>query len=147
MGQSTDAILFYGYCLEEGTELLADEFDGDWEEAYARKMGLSPPVEPFPEKDGPGTAAIKAKYAAYWEAKRHLATKSGAVIGYHCSGDYPMPYVAIRASEIRAHCGYEREVVSLAVQPEWRAMLDEFCRIMNITPNGEPKWWLVSYWG
>jgi len=147
MGQSTDAILFYGYCFEEGAELLAEEFDGDWGEAYARKMGLNRPAEPYPEKNGPGAEEIKAKYAAYWEAKRDLVAKSGAKIGYHCSGDYPIPYVAICASEIRAHRGYEREVASLAVQPEWQAMFDEFCRVMDITPKGEPKWWLVSYWG
>ncbi len=65
MGQSTDAILFYGYCWEESSrpweiDSNDDSPDAfrtrhsprrqDWEARYARTKGCLPPSTPFPAR-------------------------------------------------------------------------------------------------
>lgn len=91
MGQSTDAILFYGYCWTEETRrpwtIARDDEstegdDVDWEERYAKALGEDAPTEPYPEtRDRRGhqradlTAeeqAVVAKYSAYWDRQRDL---------------------------------------------------------------------------
>ncbi len=125
MGTSTDAILFYGYCWDEEArspwEIGKDEPSDDdeyWEDRYAQASGLNGPAEP-----------------------------SLCTVGHHCSGDAPMPYVAIRSSEIRSWRGHMNDVKSLAVDPKWDATLAEFCRVLDIDVSDmKPAWWLVSNW-
>lgn len=164
MGTSTDAILFYGYCWTEETSHPwnvgrddPDNRDEDWEERWARAKGLVAPTETYPEtrdRHGkplhdlpPDKAAIVAKYAAYWDAKRALTEPVGCVAETHCSGECPMPFVAVKASKIKAWRGYPKEIASLKIEPEWQAMLDEFCATLGIKTEGmKAAWWLVSDW-
>lgn len=159
MGVSTDAILFYGHCWGEERSLPWDEHEPDdeddgWEERYARLKGLAKPTAEYPSRRvrneseyTPEERAVIAEWSAWFSAKNKVAKESTCVVDEHCSDSCPMPFVAITASVIRANRGYPREVESLSEEPEWDAQLKEFCALMGIEPPGEPKWWLVSYWG
>ncbi len=117
-----------------------------------------PPTDPFPEgvrdRSGvheftylPNEQAIVDKYEAYWNKRSKLAESSLCTVEHHCSGDVPMPYVAIASSEIRSWRGHMNEVKSLAVDPKWDATLAEFCRVLDIDISDmKPAWWLVSIW-
>lgn len=173
MGQSTNAILFYGYCWTEETsrpweigredEEEIDEANKDWEGRYARTKGCLPPSTPFPDrtvtptrengwnstpKDHSATEqAIIDKHRAYWEAKRKLVEAAPCLVDTHCSESCPMPYVAVRASVTKSHRGHPHEITSLAVDPAWDAALAEFCASMGIkTYDLKAAWWLVSDW-
>lgn len=138
MGQHTDAILFYGYCWDVETsepwnigidgdvDYDATVDDEDWEDRYVKAVGSK---------------------ATSWAGKNKVVVASGCEVSTHCSGECPMPYVAITASKIVSHRGYVTLVKSLAVLPKWDEQLKDFCSKMGITPPGVPGWWLVSDWG
>lgn len=140
MGQSTDAILFYGYCWEDETSKpweigkdSEDEDDEDWEDRYARLKGLKRPSRPW---------EIIEEHSAHWAAERELVAVLPVQIDTHCS------FVAVKASKTRAWRGSPMEITSLEVKPEWDAQLREFCQLMGIdVGDQQPRWWLVSDWG
>ncbi|HEY6117005.1 MAG TPA: hypothetical protein VI172_13705 [Candidatus Dormibacteraeota bacterium] len=165
MGQSTDAILFYGYCWTEETSKPwtigkddGDDGDEGWEDRWARVKGLTHPAERYPElrdrktwKDREPTVAeaeVIEKYRAYWAAKKALTDAAGCVVDTHCSNECPMPLVAVKASTTRAWRGSPpQEISGIAVDPAWPTMLDEFCTTMGIPVEGRKVgWWLVSDW-
>lgn len=172
MGTSTDAILFYGYCWTEetsrpweiGTDNDEDEDDeddedgDDWEARYALAKGCLPPRDKFPDRvaaDGYSTPkdysaaerAIIKQHEAYWAAKRKIVEAAPCGVGTHCSGECPMPYVAVTASQTICSRGDMKEITSLAVDPAWDKALAEFCTAMGIKTDGlKAAWWLVSDW-
>lgn len=156
MGQSTDGILFYGYCWdEEGVELWEggekneDGDDEDAEERYARLSGVKPPAAPYPERnDGSmGAVVVRAEFNAYWDKKREINKAAGVEVDHHCSDEYPIPYVAVSASKVMARRGYPESIAGLTVGADWDAKLAAYCALMGITPPQEkPGWWLVSMW-
>ena len=183
MGQSTNAILFYGYCWTEETsrpwtigddddeddedvdneDVVTDDSDDDWESRYARAKGCLAPSTPFPQRTVQPTRenfysstpkdystaeqAIIDQHTAYWQAKRKIVEAAGCSIETHCSGECPMPYVAVKASQTISRRGYMEEITSLAVDPSWNEALDEFCAVMGIKTDGlKAAWWLVSDW-
>jgi hypothetical protein len=173
MGQSTDAILFYGFCWTEETNAPwnigkdyddhDDKDDGDWEKRFARLKGLKDPDRPFPNREVPRTRengydstpkdysaaeqAIIDEHRASWAAKRELVATSTVEVETHCSGECPMPLVAVKASKTKAWRGNPMEITSLDVKPEWDAELRGFCDLMGIDVKDQaPKWWLVSDW-
>ena len=164
MGQSTNAILFYGYCWDEEAQHawelhpdydrdLAEEQkldDEDAEERYVRlKRGLNKPAGEYDEK----------LYGGYLEAKHKLLEKLNVEHDTHCSGGCPMPYVAIKSSVVTAWRGHKIELQPdkmfaspHTLKPDgsghWATDLREYCELMQIpVPDEDPKWWLVSYWG
>lgn len=167
MGQSTDAILFFGFCWDEETrrpwEIGKDrddegENDEDWEARYARLKGLAEPP-PIPNKGidprtgryiedyTPEEQAIVDRRKSYWDEKRKLIEPLNVFVDTHCSGECPMPFVAIKASKTRAWRGNPMEVTSLEIKPEWEHELRAFCDLMGIdVKDQKPKWWLVSDW-
>jgi hypothetical protein len=184
MGQSTNAILFYGYCWDKETsrpweighnnednEDNADENDdenaneakADWKERYARTKGCLPPSTPFPAREVKPTRengwsstpkdysaaeqAIIDQHKAYWDAKQKIVEASACCVDTHCSGECPMPYVAVKASRTISYRGDMHEIVTLIVDPIWDAALAEFCTAMGIKTEGKKAaWWLVSDW-
>lgn len=156
MGQSTDGILFYGYCWDDekaspwaSEDGSGQDDDQDWEERYAAAKGIVAPVEEYPEdKDkSPEAEAIRRTFSNYWDAKREVVAASLCEVSSHCSGECPMPYVAVNSSKTTASRGYPQEITSLEVKPEWGPALAEFCATMGITPPQDaPRWWLVSDW-
>jgi hypothetical protein len=156
MGQSTDAILFYGYCWdEEEVEIWEDGQknedgeDEDAEERYARMSGVERPTAEYPERDDSSVSAegVRAAFSAYWDKKRAINKAVGVEVGHHCSGEYPIPFVAVTGSLLRATRGYPEKVTSLSVGDDWDAKLGAYCALMGIKPSQEkPGWWLVSMW-
>ena len=173
MGQSTNAILFYGFCWTEETsrpwkigiddDADTDDSDDDWETRYARTRGCVAPSTPFPErmvkptrengwsstpKDySPTEQAIIDQHTAYWKEKRTIVEAAACCVSTHCSGECPMPYVAVKVSETIASRGDMEEITSLTVDPSWDAALAEFCAAMGIKIDGKKAaWWLVSDW-
>lgn len=106
MGQSTDAILFYGY--------VWDNDEAEMPEAAKNLYGKDEPV----------------------------------LLSSHCSGDYPMPYVYMQSTEIRAWRGSPKPVVSLDVQSDWNSKLTTFIERFEIDTSDAkgPGWFLVSMW-
>jgi hypothetical protein len=140
MGQSTDAYLFWGFSgegEEEGESWIAEEFERDWESAYAAKRGLVEPTSS--DFDSP-------EWKAYWRQQRELIAACPCEIGSHCSSSYPIEFACITASFATARRGDPQEITSIEVGPGWRDELMAFCELMGI-PWQEPKWWLASNWG
>lgn len=155
MGQSTDAILFWGYCWdEEKASPWFDEESGDGEETaerrHARMRGIVEPTGPYPPDadEGPDAATRRAEFSAYWEKERVAWAAARMEVGSHCSASCPMPYVAIAESHTRAWRGYPKPITSLDVGADWSERLDAFCALMGIKPplGQKPQWWLVSDW-
>lgn len=174
MGNSAEAILFYGYAFEyEGypwnvrpTDDEADEDQDEnenWEDRYARLKSLKRPAQPFPPREVPRTRennydstpkdytadeqAIIDDYSAFWRAKRELAAQEPCEVGAHGYVDESNPFVCIKASRVGATWGERVEIENLNVEPEWNAQLAAFCELMGIKPDGPPKWWMVAYYG
>lgn len=155
MGQSTDALLFWGLCSDEeechwrniGRDpdeagyYRPDEEDEDyfdWEPIYASKMGLDEPPDSYEDH--------KDEYRTYREKRESLIEEAGCSIRMHCHDEFSMPLVAVSDSLTCANRGYPKEIKSMEVGEDWEAKLKKFCEIMGIK-WAEPKWWLASYWG
>jgi hypothetical protein len=158
MSVSTDAILFYGYCWnEEGNLLESEDEDGDseWPKVVLRKRGLKSPWDEYTKRCVSATEWIKVNRVqldAWSDACRALEEEFGCDIYRHCSGDCPIPYVAITKARQRVSCGYPEPVLArtLTADSAWAAMLDRFLAELGIAkPEGQeqPQWWLCSYWG
>lgn len=178
MGQSTDAILFYGYTWpDEHGPLFDDEGERDWEEVLAVRRGISNPWA-FYKDSGTEAAhndlpykdqrhayeAWKAEVGfdallAEWDAaKEAVKSEFNVRVSSHCSCDFPIPYIYIKGTEIRASRGFAEEVdvIRLTEAPfdEWNDELDRFIAELDIdmsTPEyGDPPvgpgWFLVSNW-
>jgi hypothetical protein len=134
---SADALLWWGHCWTEPTELWdrAEWDDGDdygetdWWERYAERSGA--PREESLDWDN---RAIT------------LADASGCAPGLHVQEGVPLPFVAVVASQVETWPGRPVPLGSMVVNPEWPAMLEAFCRVMGITPpeDQKPGWWLAS---
>lgn len=109
MGQSTDAILFYGYC---------------WEDEHILFDNAEPGAQPEYENIG---------------------------VGSHCSCDYPMPFIYIEDTKLRAWRGRPVEVTFNHIPPstiEWDESLSRFVEDLDIDVSeaSGPGWFLVSMW-
>jgi hypothetical protein len=160
MSFSSDAILFYGYCWSEECDLIERGEYSEWEEAIAVKRGLVNPWDSCPDfheirdyakrrdAENAWLAKHESELDAWRAATKAIAEEFGCCIRHHCAGEYPMPYIAIRASRICASRSNPEEVKSLEVQPDWDAKLERFITELGIEKLHEsPRWWLVSYYG
>jgi hypothetical protein len=151
MGQSTNAIVFYGYIWDdEGADV---EFDlDDAVDAIYRARGHVDPWDARPEDVSyrDWAAGHKAEIDE-WRAIRVAIDAEFLVgVGQHCSDSASMPYVFIRSTEVTAYRGSPKPLMSLDVDPAWRGQLDAFLTDNGIeAPEGEnqPGWWTCSWWG
>lgn len=159
MGQSTNAMLVYGYHLGGG--------DSDWLVQDAGEYGELPELDWY-NPDGAGddliTAAEKRLLAqladftetdwqvdGYFDRERAARARLGVEFESHCSGEYPM-YLLV-AKRITAYRGDAKEIdfPALAAEVEaagadakLRAALDA----LGLQPTQErAQWLLCSYWG
>lgn len=150
MGTSTDGILFYGFLVED-EEALHDRLSGVGPDDDDDN-DVSEDDDDVSEEHSSMVAKLygwdgkNPKYDWDWE-KKH---PSPVTIGTHCSGDCPMYYVAIAASEVTARRGYP-EAVSTETKPEWDAILTDFMSKLSDKFGMElPKvkfgWYLASMW-
>lgn len=140
MTVSTDAILFWGFCLpheDEGMPWDDERWEGGTDNYYAFRLGILPPSVECSDK----TAEI---YESYWRKVIKLDKAEVCGIGYHCSDSYPMQYIAVLKSVTVASRGCPKEVDILAIKSDWREELKRYCEIMGIEWQ-EPRWWLASY--
>lgn len=127
MGQSTDGILFYGYCWEDPARLLPEREDIDpddeshWDDEY--------------------DASVDAK------------ARFGVEIGGHCSCDYTMPYLYISESQKTAWrgCPVQIDPNDLFAAPldEWDKRLSDAIETYGLDiseAHPRPGWFLVSNW-
>lgn len=118
MGQSTDAILVWGFDLgseEDFPEALADRIEFLQEEGY--------------------------------DDLKALEEKTGVELISHCSNDVTHYIIGVSATKTRAHRGRPKEVYSLE-HPilEDQAAIDAFCKELG-AKSDKGRWLLASYWG
>lgn len=163
MGVSTNAILFYGFCWDEEVDLFPGDEDGtsEWEDAIARKRGAKSPWDDFPgeyrtlpyseqrRRTDAWVAGHRKEIDAWSAARRAVKNDYGVDVGYHCSGECPMPYLYVVESRLVVHRGHPHALERWpAAGWEWDEMLARFAADLGIElPAGGPKWWLCSYWG
>ncbi|MFD3568477.1 hypothetical protein [Streptomyces sp. NPDC058667] len=159
MGQSTNAMLMYGYHLgsDEGgwqirglgeyDELPAlDWYDPEVEDGLdfqsAAEHKLLADIAGFTEEWAPGLDG-------YWDRHRAAEARVGVKLASHCSGDYPMYVLATKVITV-----YRGEVEAidpardLAVQPDWDDKLRAALDVLGLNPTQETAcWFLCSYWG
>jgi hypothetical protein len=150
MGQSTDAILFFGFDLGEDFippwEDDSPHEDWSWDDYYAQKKGLKYPAHL--EGLAEFTPEQSDEYGRYLEERSKLVEAAGAKMSTHCSCEYPMHYVYVR--ETLANRGYPKVIDpdSLRVNSDDFKALREFMKEMGIEgyEDKEPEWHLVSDW-
>ncbi len=141
MGQSTDAIIAFGFDLgEEIPESLSElmsQHEHDPDQALAEDYGIALP-----------------EYAPGCDYKAYAAAMESALAGLkidliaHCSGDYPMYFLAARGSNKRASRGNPTALSEndflinhLLEKDAMRA----FCDRHGVEWQ-EPKWHIFSMW-
>lgn len=132
MGQSTNAMLFFGFHVGDEDELpewleFTEEIE-DFDAWLAMKAGLP-------------------KGGTYAE-QRKIAAGCPADLFTHCSSDHPMYILGVRGAELIAHRGFPTEMSATHLEISQGKILrfKGWCAANNI-PYEEPKWWLCSYWG
>lgn len=147
MGQSTDAVLAYGYAWQsDDVDLLnthnddtEDDYE-EWEETVLRRRGITRGDE---------------DYGAWRERVKAVREEYGVSIGSHCSCEYPIPYIYVIGTRYQAYRGMAK-VIEIVEQPtrEWDAKLQKFIDDLGISledpeygdPVVGPGWFLVSMW-
>ncbi|WP_328934170.1 MULTISPECIES: hypothetical protein [unclassified Streptomyces] len=158
MGQSTDALLVYGYHLGGG--------DGGWELQGLGEYDELPELPWYNEdsEDFQGDAeqlllAQLAGFTETWESggegyfarEREAKARLGVTFETHCSGSYP-GYLLI-AKGITAHRGDVEsidfaELTAEVQQADADAKLRAALEVLGLTPKQErPGWMLCSFWG
>lgn len=155
MGTSTNAILCYGFCLEDENgesedftpSFLVDGEDSvDFEEFLLKLAGLQAPYESFNAERFGSDPDYKKKWSDYFAKKREVKGRFGVDLVYHCSGEYPMYILAVSDSVKCARKGNPIELgQSVTKQEEWANLLRGFCERANIEFK-EPQFILCSYW-
>lgn len=102
MGVSTDGILFYGFPIEEGSDLHDRITEEDSEDQSEDKIA--------------------------W-LKEYGNSDLGISIGTHCSYEYPMYY--LYSKEVTAARGYPKEL-DVTVDPMWNKNFQAFCKKYQI---------------
>lgn len=173
MSQSTDAILFYGYCWDDETELWDKDQHDEWYEALAKRRGITSPWDFYRDSGAEtehGLLPYKDQKVAYeawkidvgfepmlteWDSVKDAieAEHPDISVGSHCSCDYPMPYVCIAVTKQRASRGspVAFDPSNMALDEDiinWLDPLGKFVEALDIdVSNAEgPGWFLVSNW-
>lgn len=144
MSTSTDAILFYGFLIDEEKdpyehEMLTEPASGDLDEIWATKFKLYDEGSSGEDYSFEKISSHQAKYPVE--------------IVMHCSSDSPMYAVAIKNTKTEANRGYARIINICAPdalnEPCYDSQLQQFCVDfgLRVREASEMNWYLVSYWG
>lgn len=156
MGQSTNAILFYGYAWEDECDLFEDR-ESDWEEVLAIKRGFTNPWKSFPEELNHYTKKVESdlwvanhreQIDGWYDAKKKIREEFKVSIDSHCSGECPFPYIYAVESKILAYRGDVKEIKPEHLEiKNYKELLAKFIEEFDFKlPHPEPKWCLVSDW-
>ena len=153
MSVSTDSILCYGFEVGDEDEKpdwmepQGDDEEFDFETFLVSKFSdsIKDPAE-FDKADYDSNPETRKQWSDYWAAKRELVKSVNVDLVSHCSGDYPMYVIAVKASITMARRGYPKKLAGdIVVDPGWHKILEDFCEKTGI-PMSEPCWVLCSYW-
>lgn len=119
MGVSTDAILVYGVPLAEGEIDEYEDVDGN------------------EDRSSPSYMVFMGEVI------------DGISIVTHCSDIDRMHIVAVAGTERRAWRGRPRVIdhTSIVVDRSWDAKLRTFINERQLKVDGQPGWYLCSWWG
>jgi hypothetical protein len=151
MGQSTNAVVFYGYCWDDEDAEFGTDMD-ETVKAILAERGYSDPWEARPESIDYRAymAANQAEFDDYRTAEDAVRVELGVDWGTHCHHECSMPYLFVRDTDTTAHRGFPRPLTSLDVDPAWKGKLDAFLVSQDIEPpegENQPGWWVASWWG
>lgn len=159
MGVSTDGILAFGIQFDPEEEDIKlpwmvtseDEDDDeqdeiDLEEWWRRVNGYKPSKEIWTE-EGKLPGVTEADLEAYYQEQSDWDSSHPMPFSLqtHCSGEYSQYILAVPGTVTTANRGAAQEITSLEVPTKALAKFKEFCAKYGV--EGEPKWWLCSYWG
>lgn len=156
MGTSTDGQIGYGVLFEEDYEFPwtdgEDDDERSWwivesgwkgEAIYGEDGNYLPGIA----GDGNGDPRVEEydRSRDEWLAEHPIPFET---INY-CSASCPMIMLAVPGSIITANRGYPREIdpASLTVEPQAVDALLNFCKAHQLAYEGDPGWYLSSYWG
>jgi hypothetical protein len=72
----------------------------------------------------------------------------GVEVGYHCSSECTMMYLAIKDTKVTACRGYPEKITPMGISPEWEKTLNEAADKLGWPQEARDiSWWLTSYWG
>lgn len=157
MGVSTDGQICYGIELEEGAEFpwTGSKYSGDLEDWWLFEiLGFRHTFEMFTLAGNwiGGEPWPKDKVAEYfaeeWDFRKTHPPLPVKLVNY-CSGDYPMYILVVPDTYQIAERGYPETFVpsELQVTEQQTKDLIKFCKDHGIEFDGEPQWYLSSYWG
>lgn len=163
MGQSTNAILFYGYCWNEEGDIFSEgentEDDEDverdeWSHRVAKKRGHMDPWNSYPRDEIETLPYYREQRAAgekwaednrqaldkWHEVIKAIEAEFGVDVGYHCSCDCPMSYVFVVASCTTARRGYPEKINPNAILDpgatevmDWNERLDKWFKELGVS--------------
>ena len=141
MGQSTDAILFYGFTAEE---------EWEWMEGLEDPYEISDHICAL--LDGPADPGWNTgdKYKAYKVERDDFIRANFGILfecSSHCSGEYPMPFITTEDLHSRAGrgCPVRADNTTTPQDPAPFLMLAKLLGIEDITVD-DIGWHLVSDW-
>lgn len=159
MTTSTDGQICFGVELgsEEDNEFpwSGDEHFGEFDEWWLERVSGFTPTKayPFDERGNylPGMHCGSPEVEAYFAERREFMKTNPTpfTLVNYCSGDYPALILAVPSTCLTASRGHP-----LAFDPQALSVTDEqvrqllaFCETHGLAFEGEPCWWLSSYWG
>lgn len=156
MGVSTNGEISFGFMFDEGFEFPWDseKWDGDVTEWWRGVNGyVNPEFDPY-DADGnhkPGVSENDPRISAYYAHSREWDNAHPVPVELvnYCSGDCPMYILSISEVGAMARRGYPEKLdfAKFVVSKEQVDALKKFCADHSIEVEGEPSWWLSSYWG
>jgi hypothetical protein len=157
MGQSTNAVLIYGYDLGGGEkEWLVDEASGDYGDLrvdWYDEEGQDDFVEAAMKRLRVSAGFTETDWRAdgFFRRQREADDRVAVKFETYCASDYPIYTLA--AHVITVHRG-DLEVLDLAQlqrlpgENGWDAKLTAALATLGLTPKQEkPGWLLCSWWG
>jgi hypothetical protein len=163
MGQSTNAVLAYGYDLGSDEDWKIQEASGEYGELQLDWLTTAGDTED--DEDAGFIAQAKKRLLAQiagftetdWQVegfftRQDEAEKSlGVEFKSYCSGDYPMYVLAAHAITVHRGDSQLLDLAALAADPAangWDEKLQAALTALGITPTQQtPGWVLCSYWG
>jgi len=153
MGISTDGQICYGVLVEDKELPWGEEYDWDIEDWWLDMQGYKPPFRLYDEKGEylDGKEPPRSKIEQYYREQREFIKSHPIPIEEvnYCSAEFPMYILAIPRTCIFAGRGFPEAFnpADLVVSDEEKQKLVDFCNTYGIEFEGEPQWWLSSFWG
>lgn len=157
MTQSTDGQICYGILFDGGTKFPwdTDKYDGKPEEWWlSGVLGFRPSFAMFTPQGRwiGGVRWPQEKIDEYYGERRKFEKANPlfpVTLVNYCSGDFSMYILAVPSTCIIANRGYPTTFTpsDLQVTGQQKEALINFCNEHKIKYDGEPAWYLSSYWG